>query len=1030
MPPRKGIVKSGNAGNSSKPSKLPEKPTNSNNPEEKPLFPAGSKYPASLLHERCQKNGWEKPMIDTRKQPNGWSFVVTLSRINKKSSEKESVRMEPHPPYVCPSALEARHWGATYALYRFCNGIQLNRVLPRGPQDYWNELAVEHKNAPEHQKWMYDADPFAARKEVEDRQARAAEKRSGSSSKAEGSSRGTSGGSSNEFSQAPEVRMATSLRESVEDAIKKGMSLYPESDTTAFVLTEESSRQVQTALLNLKFTPAQASGAVKFLSSPSPIAANLLESLSPLEAAIEYLVLHLPECDLPERFLPSNNSSNPFVTSAHSGNDDLKKRWVEDKAVKVAGWPPHLVKELLADSRLVEDWDLLVSALGKRLIGETVDDIFVVPFEPELTFSVDPEEAQSLGAEYEDPNHLVMPLFSAPASLHILISPEGTYPRVGNAPVYITSPSIPPYIRLHLLSQLLLALENNAFIQEGEGFCMAAMRHLEDAWASVEADGPPNISDVLRHVLPVPKSSGVITTAEEPVRGEQSAGSPKGPGTRRFDSRTNKQVREELEAVRRNPKYEELLAVRKKLPSFGAQQEFLDLLAKNRVVVVVGETGCGKTTQFPQFILDSLIFSHQGSKTSILITQPRRLSAIGVATRVSTERVEDGSVGYAIRGESKQTAKTKLLFCTTGIVLRRLSLGDRLEDVTHVVVDEVHERSVDGDFLLLELRELLKQHPSLKVILMSATINHETFVKYFNGAPLLTIPGFTHPVTDRYLEDFVPKLQYVPSGPGGRQNKDDPEKEALQSSGVDEVNASAIVKISRSERIDYQLIATLVKHIMSSDQVKGGVLIFLPGVQEIRQCIEALRSIASAAEADVLPLHANLSSEEQMKVFARTSRWKLIATTNVAETSITIDDVIYVIDSGKVKETQYDHEANLSRLVETWVTRAAARQRRGRAGRTRPGVCYKLYTRAREEKMGKFPVPEILRVPLENLSLSVKVMRENEDVKLYLGQAIDPPHIGAMEKAWSILEELGAIDEQGKLTALGRHMVGGMKSLV
>lgn len=169
----------------------------------------------------------------------------------------------------------------------------------------------------------------------------------------------------------------------------------------------------------------------------------------------------------------------------------------------------------------------------------------------------------------------------------------------------------------------------------------------------------------------------------------------------------------------------------------------------------------------PQFILDTLIQSGHGSKASIVVTQPRRISAISVAARVSAERADDGSVGYAIRGEAKQDKRTKLLFCTTGVLLRRLGSGDKLENVTHVVVDEVsslnkinlemvsqdtrqvHERSVDGDFLLLELRELLLRHDTLKVILMSATINHEIFVKYFNNAPLLTIPGFTHPVEDR-----------------------------------------------------------------------------------------------------------------------------------------------------------------------------------------------------------------------------------------------------------------------------------------
>ncbi|KAK7058527.1 putative ATP-dependent RNA helicase ucp12 [Paramarasmius palmivorus] len=1019
MPPRKGIVKSGNAGNSSKASKPDESAAKPVIEGEKPLFPPGSKYPLSLLHERCQKNGWDKPIVDTRKQPNGWSFVVILSRMNKKTSEKETVRMEPHPPYVCPSVLEARHWGATYALYRFCNGIQLNRVLPRGPADYWNELANEHKNAPEHLKWMYNVDPFAAKKEVEERQARAAEKRAEAST---GPSDRRPAGPSNEFSHQPEVRMAGSLRDMVEDAIKQAMSLYPEAgDQEALVLSEEESARMEQQLLQLGFKAPQARNATKFLSTPSSITASLMDTLAPLEAAIEYLILNVPECDLPERFLPSNNSSNPFITSAHSGADDLKKRWVEDKAVKVAGWPPHLVKECTSDSRLAENWDLLTAALGKRLVGAEIGDLFD-PTPVDGHYTIDSDESVALGADLQDPSHLIMPLFSAPASLHVHIS-EGVYPRPGLTPVYITSTSIPPYIRLHLLAQLVLAMNTPEFIQPGEGFCMAAMRVLEDAWATIESNGPPEMSEVLKYILPS-REAELPSTAEEEPDIPRSTARKHTRASRRRDQRTEQEVKAQFEALVQTPQYQKLFAVREKLPSFSAKNQFLAMLDTHRVVVVVGETGCGKTTQpvVPQFILDSLILSNRGTKASILVTQPRRLSALGVAARVSVERLDDGSVGYAIRGESKQTEKTKLLFCTTGVVLRRLSLGDKLADVTHVVVDEVHERSTDGDFLLLELKELLKTHPTLKVVLMSATINHETFVKYFNGAPLLTIPGFTHPVTDLYLEDFMSQIQYQPPTVRGKQDKAEAEKATYKEQGLDEQTIMSIMNVNRADRIDYQLIAALVKHLVTSDRQRGGVLIFLPGVQEIRQCMEALKAAIPAKEAEVLPLHANLSNEEQMRVFAKTSKWKLIAATNVAETSITIDDVIYVIDSGKVKETQYDHEANMSRLVETWVTRAAAKQRRGRAGRTQPGVCYKLYTRRQEEKMGRFPVPEILRVPLENIALSVKVMREDEDVKLYLNRAIDPPQTIAMEKAWSTLEEIGAVDGEGKLTALGRHM--------
>ncbi|KAF8167397.1 P-loop containing nucleoside triphosphate hydrolase protein [Crassisporium funariophilum] len=1031
MPPRRGIVKSGNAGNSSKPGKptpqiqdVNDSSSTTKKTEPPPLFPPGSKFPLSLLNERCQKEGWERPVVDTRRRPDGWSFVVTLSRHNKKTSQMDKVVMEPHPPYCRPTAIEARHWGATYALYRFCNRIQLHLVLPPEPRAYWNELAEEHKKVPEHQNWMYEADPFLAQQGVQERQAKADKKRQeASTSNTQNAETTRKASSSSELSGSPEVRMASSLRELVEDAIKQGMSAYPDAaDPSSSSLLQEDIPNLSRQLGHLGFNQAQIRDVTKFLSEPSAFASNLLGSLSPLEACIEYLILHVPECDLPQRFLPTNNSSNPFITSAYSGNDDLKRRWIQDKAVKEAGWPPNAVKECTADMTTIQSWDLLMVALGKKLIGLQMNDTAT---DTSPAYPIEEDEYIALGARLENPGHIILPLFSAPIDIHILFSGDAQYPRPGYIPIYITSKTIPAYVRLHLLSVLLLAMEHKSDLEVGEGYFMTVMRIVEEEWVLIEDNGPPDMSTVLRHLLPRPER---FVPDPNVIPGTIDSPGPQKQKGRRYARNVlgDAQIRLNLEGVQQTDKYKKMLESRAKLPAFKAKEDFLDKLGKSRVVVVVGETGCGKTTQLPQFILDSLITSNRGSQASIIVTQPRRISAISVAARVSQERIDDGSVGYAIRGESKQDRNTKLLFCTTGVVLRRLSSGDTLEDVSHIVVDEVHERSVDGDFLLLELKELLKHHPTLKVVLMSATINHETFVKYFNGAPLLMIPGFAHPVVDKYLEDIIPIINYRPASvkPTRKENADAQKalRQEYLSSGLDESSVTAIQNITRSERIDYQLIASLVEHIVSTVTTPGGVLIFLPGVGEIRQCIDAIRKGVRNKEAVILPLHANLSNDEQRRVFELTKSWKIIAATNVAETSITIDDVVYVIDAGKVKETQYDPETSLSRLVETWVTRAAARQRRGRAGRTQPGTCYKLYTRKQEVNMAKFPIPEILRVPLESISLAVKATREDQDVKKFLSQAIDPPAVGAMDKAWSILEELGAIDDAGKLTALGKHI--------
>ncbi|KAH9008329.1 P-loop containing nucleoside triphosphate hydrolase protein [Lactarius hengduanensis] len=982
------IVKSGNAGNSSKSSKdTPDSQKDDGKPP--PLFPPGSKYPLSLLQERSDyspvhKNGWEKPLVDT-----------------------------------------------------FCNGIQLNRVLPPGPRDYWAELAVEHKNAPSHQEWMYEADPFAARKSVDDRQEKAAKKKEDIQ---QASTRPVPQTDPGPFENSPEVKLSTELRELVENAIKTAIANSPEDeDASALVITEDSAPTILRQLESLGFVKTQARDAVTFLSNPSPLASNLLRVASPLEACIEYLVLHIPEVDLPPRFLPEKNSSNPFITSIHAGQEDIKKRWIEERAIKQAGWPGHVVRECTGDAHLVEEWALLVAALNRRLVGEPWQDVTMQPHGNDLEERMTEDDMASMGASYADDSTftLVMPLFLAPIQLNFVIPPGYAYNRSSRPPpMYVTSSSVPAYVRLHLLAKLLAAFEEGTIGESTESICVTAMQVLEEHWAVLEDEGPPSLHDVMRHLVPPQEVRDTKVSPDADTLAKSTSKKPRNSARpRNQDSRSDTEVMQEFEAIRQDGRYAELHAIRCRLPAFASRDDFLSTLERSRVVIVVGETGSGKTTQLPQFILDSLIQAGRGSGANILVTQPRRISAISVAARVHAERLNDGSVGYVIRGENKMTEKTKLLFCTTGILLRRFSSGDDFSGVTHVIVDEVHERSVDGDFLLLELKELLRRNSALKIVLMSATINHETF----------PFPGFTHPVKDMFLEDFVNLIDYRPmASKGGKKQDDDDlvaDREEYVSAGLDERAVTAIRAISRSDRIDYALITATINHIMSTAEEKGGILVFLPGVQEIRQCIDSLQSSPLASQAKIFPLHANLSSDEQRVVFAPITKRKIVVATNVAETSITIDDIVYVVDTGKVKETQYDPESSLTKLVEQWITRAAGRQRRGRAGRTRPGVCYKLYTRARERKMAQFPRPEILRVPLESICLTVKATREHEDVKVsdlqpvvvalvlilvflsnFCVRAIDPPDVAAMDKAISVLEELGAIDQDGHLTALGQYM--------
>ncbi|KAF8312159.1 P-loop containing nucleoside triphosphate hydrolase protein [Cantharellus anzutake] len=1038
MPPssRKGIVKSGNVGNSSKGAPKTPDPEKKDSLESKPLFPPGFKTPISLLHERCQKLGWDKPNVEPRRHGEGFTCSITLSRDHK--SERESVRFVPHPPLSRPTAIEAKHWGATYALHRFSNNLQLHRLLPPGPREYWADLEAVRRAAPEHQKWMYDSDPFSAQKSVKVRQELAAKKKQ---KEEEGGNAASSSGH-NKVDHTPEVRMAATMRDSVERVIREMASRYPgviAEDTYAPEAPSFRRVEVEASLRTLGFQRHQIEKALNYITAPtdnpSPYLASLL-ALPPLDACVSYMLLHVPESDLPVQFKSQQTSSDPFVRSGSSMSVPLALQWSANRAMKEGGWPERSVMDTIQSG--TTDWGLIIEKLGGKLLGYAAEfgSAGEGGWDMSERYAKRLEEIEAVQSVYPDAQYdaekaeLSVPLPNNPDTyLNVVYSSLHPYPSPSarSPPLFISSAKRPSYIRLHLLSRVLSALQPDGELEPlllaGEGAVFGAIDVADNELLRIQ-DSPPEVSDVMKHLIQASQTTTMVSRGKDNPKPPRSRGRFKDVV---FDDRSEEDIKREFEQSRQSKEYAHMLDGRMRLPAWNSRDEIVRLVDSSRVVVVVGETGCGKTTQLPQFILDACISKGCGSQTKIVVTQPRRVSALGVSARVSAERMEDGSVGYAIRGESRQNRRTKLLFCTTGVLLRRLTTSGYLSGVSHVIVDEVHERSVDSDFLLLELRELLKHNKEIKIILMSATINQSIFVEYFNGAPVLEIPGFTHPVQDIYLEDVIPKLKYLPPPAKGAPKQTEEQlkafREEFEATGLGASAGHAIVNFTRSDRLDYHLISSVVSYIVqTAEDPDGAILVFLTGVQEIRQCMDVLRSSDVNDAAEILPLHANLSSDEQRRVFAKTPKRKIVLATNVAETSITIPEVVYVVDCGKAKENQYDVGAGLSRLVETWVTKAAAKQRRGRAGRTRPGKCYKLYTRQREAAMKNFPVPEILRVPLESLSLQIKVMRENEDVRLFLAKALDPPKVEAIDHAWNVLEDLGAVDSGGKLTALGQQM--------
>lgn len=532
-------------------------------------------------------------------------------------------------------------------------------------------------------------------------------------------------------------------------------------------------------------------------------------------------------------------------------------------------------------------------------------------------------------------------------------------------------------------------------------------------------------------------------------------------------------LKKQHESKRKMKKYEDMLKSRAALPIAELKGEILHLLKENDVLVVCGETGCGKTTQVPQFILDDMIEEGHGGICNIVCTQPRRIAAISVAERVADERCEsspgskDSLVGYQVRLDSARTERTKLLFCTTGILLRMIVGNKSFADITHVIVDEVHERSLLGDFLLIILKSFVEKQSTqrtqkLKVILMSATVDSQLFSHYFGDCPVIHAQGRTHPVTTHFLEDIHESTDYRLASDSPASLRSDAPKHKLQGAAVDNHRGKKNLVISawgdesvlskgntnpyyvpenyqtyseqtqqnlkklNEDVIDYDLLEDLICHV-DETYPEGAILVFLPGVAEIHTLLDKLAAsyqFRGEASEWLLPLHSNIASFEQKKVFQRPPDGirKVIIATNIAETSITIDDVVYVIDCGKHKENRYNPRKKLSSMVEDWISRANARQRRGRAGRVKPGICFCLYTRHRFEKlMRPFQLPEMLRMPLVELCLQIKLLSLGR-IMPFLQKALEPPTEEAITSAVSLLYEVGAVDGDEELTPLGYHL--------
>ncbi|XP_015112250.1 3'-5' RNA helicase YTHDC2 [Diachasma alloeum] len=637
---------------------------------------------------------------------------------------------------------------------------------------------------------------------------------------------------------------------------------------------------------------------------------------------------------------------------------------------------------------------------------------------------------------------------------------------------------------------------------------------------------------------------------------------------------------------------QDLVQLRRSLTVFNAREKILEALSSSQVVIIAGETGSGKTTQVPQYILEHCQQKNQACR--IICTQPRRLSAVSVAERVAFERDEKigQTYGYQIRLESRVAPKTLLTYCTNGVLLRTLMGGDAaLGTITHIIVDEVHERDRFCDFLLIALKEALVKFRSLKLILMSATMDTNIFVKYFTQCSVINVPGRSYDVDVYFLEDVLKITgyttdrmhekrkelinkkeqrkvldswtQYTPQQTGrapvngkppvpspilGQQTEPQPERvelepwlrEEMDKSISDawliggEDNFAQLLHLILSENIsvDYQHSSTLVTPLMvaagrgclntteqllnlganlnirasnewtaldwakkmnqiecaelieaylktydckledsgvqnidtplseedkflldiyhntfnddninydllfiliqyiHTKQPPGSILVFLPGYDDIVMMRDRINSEEKRMNQpmiyDLFVLHSNMQTADQKRVFRPSlpGYRKIILSTNIAETSITIDDVVYVIDSGKVKEKSFDAISGVCTLRSNWISQACAKQRKGRAGRCQKGICYRLFSSIRYNSMQAYSTPEILRLPLQELCLFTKHLAPgNTPIAEYLDRALEPPSNIVTRNAVQLLKSIDALDAWEDLTELGTHLL-------
>jgi ATP-dependent RNA helicase DHX57 len=736
-----------------------------------------------------------------------------------------------------PTAVEARHFAAAYALFRVSSMKNHHMAMPPTYRDLWKGTFQDLKKADtkDGKAWMYEADPFLTQKEREQAKAVTAKQREdaqkqiakeqsqpGAPGGASGTSSGSGGNRMKGWTRVPRIELGKRTRMEVEKLIRRDALWNPHG----LQLTPQARNRIIEEVSGLGFRRSHVEEAAELCKDRDEI--------------LEWLLIHVPEDDLPSWSLPEG-----YVAGISMASGNIKRE-ATIKRLASAGYAAELCEEALDAQG--GDESKAAAVLQANLLQKTDRDGNITQDYTNTTLDV---KIDSMPNAWEEEQTTLVAIYDdryespSPGICHIRLEvslelgkqfvlharqPSGPYPFV--PPTISIHADLPAYIRLSIIRKALGHAISNLL---GTQMLFDLVDWLEQEIPNI-IERPGRLTEVSSGLSAADSGAHTRQFHQKESRNWSRKRVNWHPGTD-----TSLRMLSQWQARQSLPAQQRMLAVRQALPAWKLRESIVRAVECNQVVIISGETGSGKSTQSVQFILDDLIGKKLGEAANIICTQPRRISALGLADRVADERcsIIGEEIGYVIRGESKQkTGITKITFVTTGVLLRRLQASGgspddvvaALADVSHVVVDEVHERSLDTDFLLVLLRDILHRRKDLKVILMSATLDADVFEAYFRSVGSVgrvEIQGRTHPVEDFYVDDVIRMT-------GFNSHRDD---ELDDEADVQKSMAGALNSVGM--RINYDLIAATVRHI--DTQLGGqssGILIFLPGTMEIDRTLQ------------------------------------------------------------------------------------------------------------------------------------------------------------------------------------------------